>query len=193
MTITAQPGPGPTERESTGFFAKSVTRRTSAFVSGGALLLGLVMGGGAAGANGASEVEELTAALGAAELSSEQLSADLSELEHEHESVRDSDLAKTKAIAELKADAGDVATELEARATKITELEAALVAANAAAQAAAAPEPAAPEPAAQAPVVESAYYKNCTAVRDAGAAPIRTGDPGYGSHLDRDGDGVACE
>ncbi|WP_443062645.1 excalibur calcium-binding domain-containing protein [Streptomyces sp. NBC_00390] len=34
---------------------------------------------------------------------------------------------------------------------------------------------------------------NCTAVRAAGAAPIRTGDPGYGRHLDRDGDGVACE
>ncbi|PFG41769.1 excalibur calcium-binding domain-containing protein [Isoptericola jiangsuensis] len=36
-------------------------------------------------------------------------------------------------------------------------------------------------------------YDNCTAVREAGAAPIRTGDPGYGRHLDRDGDGVACE
>ncbi|MEU7605267.1 excalibur calcium-binding domain-containing protein [Streptomyces sp. NPDC041003] len=36
-------------------------------------------------------------------------------------------------------------------------------------------------------------YRNCTAVRDAGAAPIRRGDPGYGRHLDRDGDGVACE
>ncbi|MFJ8859493.1 excalibur calcium-binding domain-containing protein [Streptomyces sp. NPDC102451] len=31
------------------------------------------------------------------------------------------------------------------------------------------------------------------AVRAAGAAPIHRGDPGYGSHLDRDGDGVACE
>ncbi|MEU8675986.1 excalibur calcium-binding domain-containing protein [Streptomyces sp. NPDC048560] len=39
----------------------------------------------------------------------------------------------------------------------------------------------------------STYYKNCTAVRAAGAAPIRQGDPGFGSHLDRDGDGVACE
>ncbi|MFE9565496.1 excalibur calcium-binding domain-containing protein [Streptomyces sp. NPDC006487] len=39
----------------------------------------------------------------------------------------------------------------------------------------------------------SVYYKNCTAVRAAGAAPIRRGDPGYGRHLDRDGDGVACE
>ncbi|WP_240372602.1 GmrSD restriction endonuclease domain-containing protein [Brevibacterium zhoupengii] len=39
----------------------------------------------------------------------------------------------------------------------------------------------------------SVYYKNCTAVRDAGAAPVRRGDPGYGSHLDRDGDGIGCE
>jgi endonuclease YncB( thermonuclease family) len=39
----------------------------------------------------------------------------------------------------------------------------------------------------------SVYYENCTAARDAGAAPVRRGDPGYGSHLDRDGDGVGCE
>ncbi|MFD4923013.1 excalibur calcium-binding domain-containing protein [Streptomyces goshikiensis] len=39
----------------------------------------------------------------------------------------------------------------------------------------------------------SAFYRNCTAVREAGAAPIRRGDPGFGAHLDRDGDGIACE
>ena len=39
----------------------------------------------------------------------------------------------------------------------------------------------------------SVYYENCTAVRDAGAAPLYRGQPGYGRHLDRDGDGVACE
>ncbi|MFL1378037.1 MULTISPECIES: excalibur calcium-binding domain-containing protein [unclassified Nocardiopsis] len=37
------------------------------------------------------------------------------------------------------------------------------------------------------------YYQNCDAARAAGAAPVRRGDPGYGSHLDRDGDGVGCE
>lgn len=36
-------------------------------------------------------------------------------------------------------------------------------------------------------------FPNCSAARAAGAAPVRRGDPGYGSHLDRDGDGVACE
>lgn len=39
----------------------------------------------------------------------------------------------------------------------------------------------------------SAYYKNCSAVRAAGKAPIYVGEPGYSRKLDRDGDGVACE
>ncbi|MFJ8210416.1 excalibur calcium-binding domain-containing protein [Streptomyces sp. NPDC096033] len=41
----------------------------------------------------------------------------------------------------------------------------------------------------------STYYKNCTATRAAGAAPVHRGDPGCGRHLDRDGDGdgVGCE
>lgn len=41
-------------------------------------------------------------------------------------------------------------------------------------------------------VVEDVSYANCAAVKAAGKAPIKRGDPGYGSHLDRDGDGVAC-
>lgn len=36
-------------------------------------------------------------------------------------------------------------------------------------------------------------YKNCTEARAAGAAPVRRGEPGYGPHLDRDGDGIGCE
>jgi hypothetical protein len=36
-------------------------------------------------------------------------------------------------------------------------------------------------------------YENCDAARAAGAAPVQSGDPGYGRHLDRDGDGVGCE
>lgn len=39
----------------------------------------------------------------------------------------------------------------------------------------------------------STYYRNCTAARAAGAAPVFSGQPGYGGHLDRDGDGVGCE
>ncbi len=37
------------------------------------------------------------------------------------------------------------------------------------------------------------YYENCAAARAAGAAPIEEGQPGYGRHLDRDGDGTACD
>lgn len=36
-------------------------------------------------------------------------------------------------------------------------------------------------------------YANCAAARAAGAAPVRRGEAGYGAHLDRDNDGVACE
>lgn len=39
----------------------------------------------------------------------------------------------------------------------------------------------------------SVYYRNCSAARAAGAAPIHDGEPGYAYHLDRDHDGVACE
>ncbi|WP_370465899.1 excalibur calcium-binding domain-containing protein [Nocardia sp. GTS18] len=48
------------------------------------------------------------------------------------------------------------------------------------------PEPEVPSPA-------DVYYDSCEAARRAGAAPLHRGEPGYGSHLDRDGDGVACE
>lgn len=47
-----------------------------------------------------------------------------------------------------------------------------------------------PKPTTKAPA--AVYYKNCDAVRAAGAAPIRVGDPGYARHLDRDGDGQGC-
>ncbi|MGV2385849.1 MAG UNVERIFIED_CONTAM: excalibur calcium-binding domain-containing protein, partial [Thermobifida fusca] len=50
------------------------------------------------------------------------------------------------------------------------------------------PAPPAPQPA---PAAE--YYENCAAARAAGATPIYEGQPGYGRHLDRDGDGVGCE
>lgn len=39
----------------------------------------------------------------------------------------------------------------------------------------------------------STAFANCSEARAAGAAPVRRGDPGYGPHLDRDGDGVGCE
>ncbi|MFC6508927.1 excalibur calcium-binding domain-containing protein [Promicromonospora citrea] len=37
------------------------------------------------------------------------------------------------------------------------------------------------------------FYWNCDAVRAAGAAPLAAGQPGYLPHLDRNGNGMACE
>ncbi|MFF0902793.1 UNVERIFIED_CONTAM: excalibur calcium-binding domain-containing protein [Kocuria sp. CPCC 205316] len=52
----------------------------------------------------------------------------------------------------------------------------------------------APEPApAPAPAPVDVHYANCTAAREAGAAPLLRGAPGYRDAMDRDGDGVACE
>ncbi|MCQ1987552.1 excalibur calcium-binding domain-containing protein [Arthrobacter sp. zg-Y844] len=53
------------------------------------------------------------------------------------------------------------------------------------------PAPVVPAPAPPAPA--NVYYPNCTAARNAGGAPVYAGGPGYGTHLDRDGDGVGCE
>lgn len=43
------------------------------------------------------------------------------------------------------------------------------------------------------PLRSGGAFANCSAARAAGAAPVRRGSPGYGPHLDRDGDGVGCE
>ncbi|MFD4960588.1 DUF1524 domain-containing protein [Microbacterium sp. NPDC058389] len=78
--------------------------------------------------------------------------------------------------------------------------EKAVTSAYAAAPVEAAPEPAPPaEPApappqpVPAPAPVEVYYKNCDAARAAGAAPVHQGEPGYGKHLDRDGDGIGCD
>ncbi|MGY1746379.1 GmrSD restriction endonuclease domain-containing protein [Blastococcus sp. SYSU D00695] len=51
------------------------------------------------------------------------------------------------------------------------------------------PAAGAPSPSPGAPV----SYADCAAVRAAGAAPIRRGEPGYDPAFDGDGDGVGCE
>ncbi len=54
-----------------------------------------------------------------------------------------------------------------------------------------APDPAqAPAPA---PAPAGFMYKNCAEARAAGATPILAGTPGFGPHLDKDGDGVGCQ
>ena len=58
------------------------------------------------------------------------------------------------------------------------------------------PEPVADEPAPPAPAPAPAParpFTSCAQAREAGAAPLYRGDPGYSPRLDRDNDGVACE
>lgn len=40
---------------------------------------------------------------------------------------------------------------------------------------------------------EPVYYEGCDEVRAMGKAPLLAGQPGYGEHMDGDGDGIACE
>jgi hypothetical protein len=40
---------------------------------------------------------------------------------------------------------------------------------------------------------EPVYYRSCRSARSAGALPLHAGQPGYGEHLDSDGDGEACD
>lgn len=44
-----------------------------------------------------------------------------------------------------------------------------------------------------APAAVAAPYKNCTEARKNGDTNIPASSDKYGSHLDRDGDGIACE
>ncbi|RMB62412.1 DUF1524 domain-containing protein [Tessaracoccus antarcticus] len=48
-------------------------------------------------------------------------------------------------------------------------------------------------PAATGTPAEDVYYENCAAAREAGAAPLLRGEPGYRSAMDGDDDGIACE
>ncbi|WP_254678014.1 excalibur calcium-binding domain-containing protein [Agrococcus sp. SGAir0287] len=99
-------------------------------------------------------------------------------------------------LATAQTDLAAAQSTVAERDATIASLQAELATAQAAA-AAPAPAPVAAVPQAAAPAAPVApsnvYYQNCTAARQAGAAPVYAGQPGYGPHLDRDGDGVGCE
>lgn len=138
--------------------------------------------------------------------------ADQAKAEKAEKAAAAKEAARTKAAAQAKAEkaaaakkAAEKKAAAQAQAKKAVQQESARKAQ--AAQAARAAEKRAAEKAAAArkqsqvaqpaaprkPASTSAYYKNCTAVRAAGADPIHVGDPGYSRKLDRDGDGVGCE
>ncbi|MHA7291536.1 excalibur calcium-binding domain-containing protein [Arthrobacter sp. MDT3-24] len=110
-----------------------------------------------------------------------------------HLGVKNLEKAAAEKAAADKAAADKVAAEAAAAAKVVADKAAAdQAAAQAAKPAPVVPAPApAPAPAVKAPA--AVYYANCTAARAAGAAPIYAGTPGYGTHLDRDRDGIGCD
>lgn len=173
------------------FMKRGMTRRAGAIVAGSALALGLMVGGASAGAGTQTELSALKAQMSS-------LEADVSAAQDEVQ-VSAADLASATAssdamtkerdsvaarVSELEAAATVAQAELDARAATIADLQGKVAAQSVAPPAAEAEAPKSST---------SVYYKNCTAAREAGAAPVRRGDAGYGSHLDRDGDGVGCE
>ena len=56
-----------------------------------------------------------------------------------------------------------------------------------------APRQATPTPAAPQPAPAEIHFRNCKEARAAGYSHMRRGEPGYALHLDRDGDGIACD
>ena len=101
--------------------------------------------------------------------------------------------AAEKAAAEKAAAEKAAADKAAADQAAAEQAAAQKAAAEQAAQQAAAQQAAKPAPAPAAPAPAAVYYKNCTAVRAAGAAPIYAGTPGYAKHLDADGDGIGCD
>ena len=55
------------------------------------------------------------------------------------------------------------------------------------------PRQAIPTPAAPQPAPAEIHFRNCKEARAAGYSHMRRGEPGYAPHLDRDGDGIACD
>ena len=102
-------------------------------------------------------------------------------------------VADTNIKSKLEYRIGLVQNAINVRAQQAAEAEQARQAAVAeqARQAAAAQQ--AQQQQAFASQPQQGAFRNCREARAAGAAPLYRGQPGYGSHLDRDGDGVACE
>jgi hypothetical protein len=156
-----------------------------------ALVIGLITGGAITEPDVEASPAYMTLQ---SELTSTQQEADVLATQ-----VSDAEARIRKATEEGEARLAARSAELDGRSAQLDQREQELVAREAAAaapapQAVTRPAPAAAAPAAPAaPAPSSTYFKNCDAARAAGAAPVRTGDPGYAGHLDRDGDGIGCE
>jgi len=148
-------------------------------------------------ANGAQAEKGSTVHLGVKNLddvaaekaAAEKAAADKAAAEQAAAAKAAADKAAADQAAAAKAAADKAAADQAAAARAAADQAARDAAARAASEQAAAAQKAAQAPA----PAPAAYYANCTAAKNAGAAPLYRGQPGYSSSLDRDGDGVACE
>ncbi len=163
-------------------------------------VLGFVVGAGAGNASAGTQSEiaqlqeELQAADSKIEAHEQKLDMTAREIT-QHEQNAEQFASEKKALEQKRSDAEARAEAAEKRADEAkSQAEAAELRTR---EAEAAYEAPASEPRSflgePAQDTGTVYFQNCTAARNAGAAPVRMGDPGYGPHLDRDGDGVGCE
>jgi len=164
---------------------KKPRRMVPLWVAVTAGVVGLVFG--VMSGNGSEETAQHTEQITELET---QVAEAKKEVEETNQGLADAQTKFTEERAELILEAQTAAEEAQAARENAKEATQRALAAEAPSEPEVAPPAAtAPEP----PAATSTYYENCTAVRDAGASPIRVGQPGYGRHLDRDGDGVGCE
>lgn len=134
-----------------------------------------------------ADVAELEKDLVAAEDQAEEAASEITDLEKQLEEQK---TATAKAEEEAEAAQAEADRASQPAPSRSAPAPAPSRSAPAPAPSRSAPAPA-PTPQSQDGV--TAPYENCTAARDAGAAPVLRGEPGYGPHLDRDGDGIGCE
>lgn len=116
------------------------------------------------------------------------------EIEEDLVAVEKRAAAAEAEITEYEAQIEDYEEQLTDAKKAAEEAEAAQAEAEGARQSQ--PAPTNDEPAFEAEAEDTgptAPFENCAAAREAGADPVHRGDPGYGPHLDRDGDGIGCE
>jgi len=163
-------------------------RRVPLWVAITAGVAGLLLGAsGPIGGNDAQRVGQLEDELASAQTESEKALQALEQAEDGFSEERAALILEVEEATEEAEQAQKTAQEAEKAAEEANERALAAEAATDEAPLSLVDTPT------ETPGSTSAYYKNCIEARAAGAAPLYTGQPGYGSHLDRDGDGVACE
>jgi len=179
------------------FLQRGMSRKMGLIASASTLAVGILLGSSIGGSGAVAElsslkekVTTLESDIGEAEVVAADSDAALADAQADRDAAvaeltetTDALTLAAAKVVELEGAATANQGELDARAARIAELEGQVSAQTAPVSA--------PAPAPAAPAIVS--FDNCTAVRNAGAAPIRSGDPGYGRHLDRDGDGIGCE